>query len=78
MLVADPTYREGSTALFVVWDEPTPMPFLAIAPAVHQGRLVSEPVDHYSLLRTTEELLGIDTYLGAANRASSIQSTLGL
>ncbi len=72
MLVADPTYRDGSTALFVVWDEPTPMPFLAIAPAVHQGATVSEPVDHYSLLRTTEELLGIDTYLGAANRASSI------
>lgn len=78
MLVADPAYRDGSTALFVVWDEPTPMPFLAIAPAVHQGATVSEPVDHYSLLRTTEELLGIDTYLGAANRASSFRSTLGL
>jgi len=77
-LVADPTYRDGSTALFVVWDEPTPMPFLAIAPAVHQGATVSEPVDHYSLLRTTEELLGIDTYLGAANRASSMRSALGL
>jgi phospholipase C len=77
-LVADPTYREGSTALFVVWDEPTPMPFLAIAPAIHQAATVSEPVDHYSLLRTTEELLGIDTYLGAASRASSVRSTLGL
>ena len=77
-LVADPTYRDGSTALFVVWDEPTPMPFLAIAPAVHQGATMSEPVDHYSLLRTTEELLGIDTYLGAASRASSMRSALGL
>ena len=67
---SSPTRRTatGSTALFVVWDEPTPMPFLAIAPAVHQGAIVSEPVDHYSLLRTTEELLGIDTYLGAANQ----------
>jgi hypothetical protein len=54
------------------------MPFLAIAPAVHQGATVSEPLDHYSLLRTTEELLGIDTYLGAANSASSFRSSLGL
>ena len=78
LLVADPAYRDGSTALFVVWDEPTPMPFIALAPAIHQGATVSEPVDHYSLLRTTEELLGIDTYLGAANHASSMRSTLGL
>jgi hypothetical protein len=78
MLVADRAYLDGSTALFVVWDEPTPMPFLAIAPVIRPGATVTQPVDHYSLLRTTEELLGIDAYLGAASRASSMRPALGL
>jgi hypothetical protein len=33
---------------------------------------------HYSLLRTTEELLGISTFLGNAASATSMRSAFGL
>jgi hypothetical protein len=71
-------YRSGATAVFIVWDEPTPMPFIAIAPTVSPGSAVSMPVDHYSLLRTTEELLGLRPYLGGASTAPSMRASLGL
>jgi phospholipase C len=77
-LVADSTYKDGSTVVFVAWDEPTPMPFIAVAPSIHPGANVTAPVDHYALLRTTEELLGIGTFLGAASRAASMRGPLGL
>lgn len=69
--------RRGSVAVFVVWDEPTPMPFLAIAPTVPHGALVTIPIDHYALLRTTEEMLGITDLLGGAARAPSLRPALG-
>jgi hypothetical protein len=54
------------------------MPFIAIAPTVSPGSAVSMPVDHYSLLRTTEELLGLRPYLGGASTAPSMRASLGL
>src|SRR5213075_1704477 len=57
MIVDSPTYQEGRTAVFVVWDEPTPMPLLVVSPSTPSGSKAAEPFDHYSLLRTTEELL---------------------
>jgi hypothetical protein len=66
------------TAVFIVWDEPTPMPFIAIAPTVPHGAVVSPRVDHFALLRTTEEMLGITPYLGAASNAPSMRSALHL
>jgi phospholipase C len=77
-LVSDPTYAAGTTALFVVWDEPTPMPFIAVAPSIHPGTVITTAVDHYSLLRTTEELLGINAFLGTARTAPSMRLNLGL
>lgn len=71
-------YAEGRTALFVAWDEPTPMPFIAIAPTVDQGTIARVRLDHYSLLRTTEELLGLSPALGAAAAAPSMRSIFGL
>ena len=68
----------GRTALFLVWDEPTPMPFIAIAPTVRSGSDISARVDHYALLRTTEEMLGITAPLGAAADAHSMRAALGL
>ena len=50
-------YQAGGTAVFVVWDEPTPMPSLFIAPSVPAGTIDHAPVDHIALLRTTEEML---------------------
>jgi len=66
----------GSTA-FVVWDEYTPMPNVIIAPSVRPGTVVSMPVNHFALLRTTEELLGLPVILGAAASAPSLRPAFG-
>jgi hypothetical protein len=75
-IVGSPAYAGGSLLVLVVWDEPTPMPFLAIAPRVAPGTVVAPPLDHYALLRTTEELLGLPL-LGRAAEAASFASSLG-
>jgi hypothetical protein len=72
-----PPYRRGSTVVFIVWDEPTPMPFLAISPSTSPGTTSTEPFDHYSLLRTTEEMLGLPL-LGRAESASPMRGAFGL
>jgi hypothetical protein len=78
VLLASNSYAAGSTAIFVVWDEDSPMPFVAIAPTVPTRTVVSANVDHYALLRTTEEMLGIPTQLGAAAQAPSMRTSLHL
>jgi hypothetical protein len=77
-LLSSPTYRSGSTAVFVIWDEYTPMPNLVIAPSVRPGTTVAAQVDHFALLRTTEELLGLPSLLGAAASAPSIRAPFGI
>ncbi|HMK11126.1 MAG TPA: alkaline phosphatase family protein [Acidimicrobiales bacterium] len=77
-ILANPAYSDGSTALFVVWDEPTPMPFIAVAPSIRPGTVVTNTVDHYALLRTTEEMLDLDSYVGAATTAPSMRAALGI
>jgi hypothetical protein len=54
------------------------MPFIAIAPTVPTGATTDLAVSHYSLLRTTEELLGIKTFLGAAATAPSMRAAFRL
>jgi len=58
-LLASDDYKAGNTAIFVIWDEYTPMPNIVISPTTPAGTVVSTPFDHYSLLRTTEEMLGL-------------------
>jgi phospholipase C len=70
-------YRAGRTVVFIVWDEPTPMPLLVIGPTVPRGSATTEPFNHYSLLRTTEELLGLPL-IGNAATASSMRAAFGL
>ncbi len=76
-LLAGPDYRGGRTAVFVVWDEPTPMAELVIAPSVAAGIMVTTRTDHYALLRTTEELLGLPL-LGRAATAVDLRPLYGL
>jgi phosphatidylinositol-3-phosphatase len=76
-LLSGPNYRDGRTAVFVVWDEPTPMAELVIAPSVHPGTAVSVRTDHYALLRTTEELIGLPL-LGRAATAVDLRPLYGL
>jgi phosphatidylinositol-3-phosphatase len=78
LLVGSATYGAGRTAIFVAWDEPTPMPLLVISPTVPSGTSSSAPFDHYSLLHTTEELLGLSPYLGQAAAATSMRDEFGL
>jgi hypothetical protein len=78
MLLDSAAYRGGRTAIFIVWDEPTPMPFIMIAPTVPRGTTVDAPIDHYSLLRTTQELLGLSPLLGRAATAPSFRDAFNL
>ena len=71
-------YAEGRTAVFIAWDESTPMPFIAIAPTIDRGTVTHVALDHYALLRTTEELLGVTTHLGTAATAPSMRPLFGL
>jgi len=73
LVVASPAYRQGRTAVFLVWDEPTPMPFVVISPSTPPGTVASTLADHYALLRTTEELLGLPP-LGHAGTAPSLRA----
>ncbi len=76
-LVTSAAYRSGGMAIFVVWDESTPVPNIVISPSTRPGTQMSEPVDHYALLRTTEELLGVPL-LGAATTAASLRRAFNL
>jgi phosphatidylinositol-3-phosphatase len=78
---ASPEYQDGGTVVFVTWDEGSGddqhIATLAISPYTGGGTQAIDPYDHYSLLRTTEELLGLDT-LGKATDASSMRSVFNL
>lgn len=70
------SYASGDTAIFVTWDEDdgskaNKVPLLVIAPSVAPGSRFGQRLDHYSLLRTTEQMLGLPP-LGAAASAPSI------
>jgi phospholipase C len=76
-LLDRPEYRAGTTAVIVMWDEDDPMPNIVISPTTPAGTVVSQPFDHYSLLRTTEELLGLPV-LDRASSAASMRSAFHL
>jgi hypothetical protein len=75
-------YRRGRTAIFITWDEPDDfgnnpprqtIPTIVIAPTVLAGVKVGTRFDHYAMLRTTEQLLGLRSFLGAAATATSMR-----
>jgi Phosphoesterase family len=76
-LLESATYRAGRLAVLVVWDEPTPMPLLVVSPTTPPGSTAAAAYDHYALLRTTEEMLGLAP-LGAAASAADIRASYGL
>jgi len=78
-LMESPEYRQGTTAIFVMWDEDDfgPIPNIIVSPTTPAGTAVSQSFDHYSLLRTTEELLGVPL-LGKAQNATSMRSAFHL
>jgi hypothetical protein len=79
-IVASPTYAAGHTAVFVTWDEgldgsTNRVATVVVAPSVTPGTRSATRYTHYSLLRTTEELLRLPL-LGAAANAHSMRSML--
>jgi phosphatidylinositol-3-phosphatase len=79
-LMATPQYRSGNTVIFIVWDENdgasgNRVPCIVISPFTHRTRDGAR-YTHYSLLRTTEALLGLPL-LGNARSANSMVGKFG-
>lgn len=69
--------------MFLTWDEDDDasgnhIPTLVVAPSVRAGTRSGVRFDHYSMLRTTEEMLGVTPLLGNAASAKSIRSAFHL
>jgi phosphatidylinositol-3-phosphatase len=82
-VVATPEYASGSTVVFLTFDESEggssqQVPTFVISPSTPRGARSGAPFTHSSLLRTTEELLGVAPYLGAAASAPSMRAAFGL
>jgi phosphatidylinositol-3-phosphatase len=76
-VLSSPQYQSGDTLLVITWDESdgtadNHIPAVMVAPSVVPGTQDPTPYTHYSLLRTTEELLGLPL-LGAAASAPSMR-----
>ena len=81
-LMATPQYQAGNTAIFITWDEDensggsNKVPTIVVSP--YTGAVtVATSYNHYSLLRTAEDLLGLPA-LGNAASASPMESAFGL
>jgi phosphatidylinositol-3-phosphatase len=81
-ITASRAYRSGRTAILITWDEPDDfgtnpprdtIATIVVAPTVPRGDRVATRFDHYSMLRTTEEMLGLRPFLGAAANARSMR-----
>ncbi|HEY2175358.1 MAG TPA: alkaline phosphatase family protein [Mycobacteriales bacterium] len=82
-LTSSPQYQSGTTAIFLTWDEDdsasgNQVATIVIAPSTITGTKSAVRFSHYSLLRTTEEMLGLTTYLGGAASAASMRSAFNL
>lgn len=81
-LLSSAEYQGGGTAVFITWDEDggdsgNHIPAMVLSPYTRPGTRSSSSFDHYSMLRTTEELLGLPL-LGRASSATSMRSAFGL
>jgi phosphatidylinositol-3-phosphatase len=78
-LLSSSEYQAGGTAVFITWDEEgdNHVATLVVSPYTSAGAEAGLVYNHYSMLRTTEELLGLGT-LGNASFALSMRSAFGL
>jgi hypothetical protein len=76
LILASPQYRAGNTAVFITFDENdaggSAVPMYVVAPSIRPGTTVGQAFNHFSLLRTSEELLGLHPLLGQAATAPSM------
>lgn len=76
-IIASPNYQAGNTVIFVTFDENdgstgNVVPMVVVSPSTPAGMSSATAFTHYSLLRTTEEMLGLPTTLGGAATATSM------
>src|SRR5262245_21207914 len=93
-LVASSAYQRGTMAIFVTFDEGERggsnrctfntrdagchVPIIVVAPSTPAGARSGALFNHYSLLRTTEEMLGVTRSLAAARNAHSMRAAFNL
>jgi phospholipase C len=83
-LTASDAYRRNTMAVFVTFDESASgesddrVATLVISPSTAPHTRSGKWFDHYSLLRTTEEMLGVDHLHGEARRAPSMRAAFDL
>ena len=82
-ILDSPEYKSGNTAVFITFDEDdmtqtNRVATLVISPSTQAGLTNASRFDHYSLLRTTEEMLGLPPILGGAATAASMRSAFNL
>jgi hypothetical protein len=75
-LMSTPQYRSGTTVIFITWDEDSGccgnhVPLIVISPYTH-GVRNGTSFTHYSLLKTTEQLLGLRQLASAASAHSML------
>ena len=80
-VLKSPEYTSGQTVVFLTWDESdgtaaNHIPTIVISPTTSKIKNAT-PFNHYSLLRTTEELLGLSP-LGKAATAASMRTAFHL
>jgi hypothetical protein len=74
-------YTKQPTAVFITWDEGSGdnhIATLVLSRYTRPHTVSSKPFNHYSLLRTTEALLGIRAKLGQAARAADMRKAFHL
>jgi phospholipase C len=80
-ILSSPDYGSGTTVVFITFDEgvgdSNRVATIVVSPTTPRGIRVSTPFDHYSLLKTTEQLLGIKKRLGHAGDPSTNSMRLG-
>jgi phosphatidylinositol-3-phosphatase len=74
-LIASPQYQAGNTIVFLTWDEDdgsssNHIATLVMSPSTPPGTKGATQFNHYSMLRTTEEALGLPPIAGAAGAAT--------
>jgi hypothetical protein len=73
LVLASKAYLRGDVAISVLWDEQTTSSFggttpnFFVSPYITAGTVSAATINHFSVLRSWENALGIATYLGCAS-----------
>jgi hypothetical protein len=70
-ITSSAAYQSGNTAIFLTWDEDdfttvNQVATFVITPTTAAGTRSGTAFNHYSLLKTTEQMLGLSSFLGHA------------